>query len=281
MSEQDAVDRSSDPITVDRLVSDLHELGVEPGDTIIVHSSLSALGWVCGGPPAVVDALCAAVTDAGTVVCPTHSGGYSDPDYWENPPVPDDWKERIRETMPAYRPAVTPTRGMGVIPETFRTYPGVIRSRHPTVSFAAWGADAESVTADHSYDEPLGEESPLARVYDLGGKVLLLGVGYDRNTSLHLAEYRDEHPPQLKANGAPILEDGERTWLRYADLEVFSDDFPDAGRAFEAENPDVVSIGPVGAATARLCDQPKLVDFAAEWFSEHRPDSLPNVNDVY
>ncbi|WP_435335220.1 aminoglycoside N(3)-acetyltransferase [Haloarchaeobius sp. TZWWS8] len=274
MTDDDAVEASDEPMTVERIVGDLRALGVELGDTVLVHSSLRSLGWVCGGPVAVVDALISAVGETGTLVMPTHSSDYSDPCHWENPPVPDDWEEIIRERMPPYRPTVTPTRGMGAIPETFRSYPDVLRSRHPTVSFAAWGADAETVTADHSYDEPLGEASPLARIYDIGGRVLLLGVGYDRNTSLHLAEYRDDHPKQLQANGAPVLEDGERTWLQYADVELHDDDFPAVGSAFEKSCPEAVTTGLVGDASTRLLRQRELVDFAADWFSEERPESL-------
>ncbi len=159
-------DRSDEPVTVDRLAADLRDLGLAAGDTVLVHSSLSELGWVCGGPVAVVDALQQVVTDDGTLAMPAHTGDYSDPGNWQHPPVPDEWEETIRETMPAYRPAVTPCRRLGAVPDTFRSYPGVVRSRHPVVSFAAWGAEAAAVTADHSYDEPLGEASPLARLYE-------------------------------------------------------------------------------------------------------------------
>jgi aminoglycoside 3-N-acetyltransferase len=273
MTEKDTIDRSDDPVTVDRLVDDLRELGIEAGETLIVHSSLSSLGWVCGGAPAVVDALREAVTAEGTLVVPTHTG-YSDPAGWGNPPVPDDWEPTIRETMPAFDPAVTPTRGMGAIPECFRTYPDVRRSRHPVVSFAAWGAEAGTVVEDHSYDEPLGENSPLARVYDLDGRVLLLGVGHDRNTSLHLAEYRGEYPKRRTVDGGPVLRDGERRWLEYVDIETRTDDFSAVGEAFELHHPEAVTRGTVGYGTARLYEQRALVDFATAWFGENRPASL-------
>jgi aminoglycoside 3-N-acetyltransferase len=129
VTERDAVERSDEPVTADRLEADLRDLGLAAGDAVLVHSSLSALCWVCGGAPAVVDALLNVVTDDGMVVMPTHTG-YSDPEDWENPPVPDNWTDEIWATMPPYRPDVTLTRGMGAIPECFQNYTGVVRSRH-------------------------------------------------------------------------------------------------------------------------------------------------------
>jgi aminoglycoside 3-N-acetyltransferase len=268
VSERDAVERVDDPVTVESLVADLRALGVEAGDTLLVHSSLSSLGWVAGGPQAVVDALRTTVTEAGTLVMPTHTGQYGDPAAWSNPPVPDDWVDRIREAMPPFRPDVTPSRGMGAVPECFRTYPDVVRSGHPEYSFAAWGADAEAVTADHGLDCGLGEGSPLAAVHDRDGAVLLLGVGHDANTSLHLAEHRADLGLETVGRRAPVLVDGRRTVVTYEDRRTSTEDFPAVGAAFER---DVgVATGGVGAATARLASQRALVDHAVDWFEANR-----------
>ncbi|WP_411963241.1 aminoglycoside N(3)-acetyltransferase [Haloferax sp. YSMS24] len=268
MSEADAIEAVDEPVTVSSLASDLRSLGIDAGDTLLVHSSLRSLGWVAGGPQAVVDALQDVLTPEGTLVMPTHSGQYSDPEGWENPPVPDDWVETIRESMPPFRPEVTPTRGMGAIPECFRNYPGVVRSDHPTVSFAAWGAGADDVAGSHEVDYGLGDGSPLARVYDRGGAVLLLGVGHDSNTSLHLAEYRADFEKEHVESAAPLLRDGERVVVEYEDIEIETDDFEAVGAAFESEVGHTE--GTVGAATAKVVDQPELVDFAVEWFEANR-----------
>ncbi|SEK64588.1 aminoglycoside N(3)-acetyltransferase [Haloferax larsenii] len=268
MSEVDAIDRVDDPVTVSSLVSDLRELGVSAGDTLVVHSSLSSLGWVAGGPQAVVDALQTVLTDSGTLVMQTHTGQYSDPAVWENPPVPDHWVPQIRNEMPPFRPEVTPTRGMGTIPECFRNYPGVVRSDHPVYSAAAWGAEAEGIVADHSIDHGLGETSPLARAYDRDADVLHLGTGYSTNTSIHLAEYRADFDKEYTTSSAPLLRDGERVVVEYDDLETSTDDFEELGADFEAEVG--VTEGVVGAATCKLMDQPELVDFAVDWFEANR-----------
>src|SRR5215467_6186758 len=190
MSEEQIVHATPAPRTRESLANDLRQLGVMVGMTIIVHSSMSSLGWVSGGPVAMVQALMDVVTEAGTIVMPTQTGEYSDPAQWENPPVPQAWWQIIRETMPAFDPLITPATFMGRTVEVFRTWPGALRSNHPIVSFAAWGRHAQYITAGHTLEYGLGEGSPLGRIYDLDGWVLLLGVGYDSNTSFHLAEYR-------------------------------------------------------------------------------------------
>ena len=268
MSEADAVEQVDDPVTKSSIVSDLRDLGITGGETLLAHSSLRALGWVSGDAPAVVDALREAVTAAGTLVMPTHTPQNSDPSVWSSPPVPDDWVETIRETRPPFRPDATPTRGMGAIPECFRTYPDVVRSDHPIYSFAAWGADAEEIVAGHDLDYSLGEGSPLARVYERGGQVLLLGTDHDTNTSLHLAEYRADYPEETKRVSAPVLRDGERAEVEFEDLVIDSDDFGDLGADFEREVG--LTEGSVGAATAKLTEQRELVDFAVGWFEANR-----------
>lgn len=274
MSEVETIAKSTNgPVTVDLLITDLRRLGVEPGMTLIVHSSLSALGWVCGGPVAVIQALETVLTPAGTLVMPTHSGELSDPAPWQHPPVPESWWETIRATMPAYDPALTPTRSMGAIPETFRKQPGVRRSMHPQVSFAAWGAQADFIVNGQTLENGMGEGSPLARIYDLDGSILLLGVGYSNNTSLHLAEYRADYSGKCNhSHGAPVLENGQRRWVTFEDLDTDSDDFATIGAAYEnAGEPH--AIGTVGYAQVRLIPQRPLIDFAIKWLPTHRQAS--------
>ena len=270
MSDRPPEERSPEPVTTGRLVADLRDLGVERGDTVLVHTAMSSLGWVCGGPPAVVDALLEAVTDDGTVAMPTHTAENSDPAEWENPPVPESWYGTIRESTPPFRPAVTPTRGMGSVVECFRSYPDVRRSDHPSFSFAAWGAEAEFVTDDHALDSSLGEGSPLARLYDLDGRVLFLGTTHETNTSLHLAEYRTENDPGRVSRGASVLEAGEGRWVTYEDVPIENDDFPECGAAFEAHEPEAVRTGTVGAGAAKLLEIRPMVDFAVDWFDANR-----------
>lgn len=263
MSESSVVTILERPNTRESLREELHAAGVRAEMVLLVHSSLSRLGWVNGGPVAVIQALQDILTPDGTLVMPTHSTDYTEPSRWQAPAVPAEWWETVRATMPAFDPALTPTRGMGAIPETFRRGPGVVRSYHPALSFAAWGKQKELVTGRHELDFGCGEGSPLARIYELGGHVLLLGVGHDRNTSLHLSESRSGKRKELR-EGGPVMEGGRRIWREYREWDFDSDVFPEIGRAYEAAGGDVTA-GRVGAASTLLFSQAPLVDFALEW----------------
>ena len=120
-SENSAIARAERPNTRESLAVDLRALGVAQGMTLLVHASLSALGWVAGGPVAVVQALIDAVTPQGTLVMPANTADNSDPADWLYPPVPEAWWPIIRAQMPGFDPAITPTRMMGRIAETLRT----------------------------------------------------------------------------------------------------------------------------------------------------------------
>ena len=268
-SERDIVEASQFPNTISSLKHDFKALGIKPGLTIIMHSSLSEIGWTVGGPVAVIDALMQVLTEEGTLIMPTFSGSNTEPSYWENPPVPEDWWEIIRKEMPAYHPEITPTRGVGTIADTFRRYPGVLRSNHPISSFAAWGKYAEFITFNHALLADLGEDSPLSRIYELNGYILLLGVTHENNSSLHLAEYRSEYPNKhRRLNGSAMLVNNKREWVQWDELELNSDDFKQLGIDFESE----INYRPskVGLAKARLLSQREMVDFAIEWFKQNR-----------
>ena len=268
----DLIAKSDAPRTRESLAADLRSLGLEAGATVIVHSSLSALGWVNGGPVSVVHALMDAVTDAGTIVTPTHSYYYSDPGDWTATPVPGHWVETIRETLPPFDLATSPTTLMGQVVEVFRRWPGTLRSRHPVCSFAAWGKDAEYVTANHTYEHAQGDGSPLARIYDLDGMVLLLGVGYDRNTSFHLADYRSPESP--KTEGALRRARGRALGLaRVRHRRGGERGLAAGGRGRVRGEPGTATIGKVGSAEARLFSQRAAVDFALGWLKSKRAEA--------
>lgn len=268
MSEQSIIELTKHINTVDTIHNDLLNLGIKAGDILLVHSSLSSIGWVCGAAQAVVTALKQVINENGTLIMPAHSGAVSDSAQWENPPVPKEWIQQIYDSMPAFDVDLTQSRGMGSIAELFRTLPQVHRSNHPQVSFAAQGKFANDITNNHKLTPQFGMESPLGKMYDLNAKVLLLGVGYDSCTCFHLAEALNEKMPTTKM-GAAIIENNKRVWKWFEDFAYNSeDDFETMGLAFEATNN--VVIGKVGMAECKLFNMKSGVDFAKEWLQNNR-----------
>ena len=267
MSEGDIISKTKEPNTVNSIYQDLTKLGIVNNDILLVHSSLSSLGWVCGGAQSVITALLNAVGGEGTLVMPAHSGDWSDPAEWRNPPVPDEWIQTIYDNMPAYRPEITPTRGMGRIAELFRTFPETVRSNNPLLSFCANGRLAIQITGNHPLTPQLGMQSPLGKLYGLDAKVLLLGVGYDSCTSFHLAESLIQEMP-VKRMGTAMLDNGERVWRWFDDFEYNSDDFESIGKEFE--DSQTVQKGKIGNAECKLFEMKNGVDFARDWLVEHR-----------
>ncbi len=271
-TEVDLIQATDRPATPATLTADLLALGVSSGGVVIVHSSMSAIGWVAGGAQGIVESLFDAVGPAGTIVMPTQSGQLSDPANWSNPPVPADWLDVLRRELPAYEPYLTPTRAMGQIVECFRQHRETLRSNHPLLSFAANGPAAAYIVDDHQLTPGLDDSSPLGRLYEVEAQILLLGVGHANNTSLHLAEYRATWPGKTTCReGAPILRDGCRTWATYEDLDRYEGDFQAIGDAFAKTGRE--RTGPIGAATGRLCWQPEMVDFATAWMTSNRGTS--------
>ena len=145
-------------------------LGVEPGDTLMVHSSLKSLGE--GFAPAdVIEGLTCALGDEGTLMLPALSYITCNAKH----PVFDYYETRSC---------------VGAIPEYFRmSAEGVLRSVNPTHSCCARGKNAEYLTSGHILDEtPCGENSPFRRLMKLGGKILFIGCGINPNTSMHAVE---------------------------------------------------------------------------------------------
>jgi aminoglycoside N3'-acetyltransferase len=164
-------DNTQQPAPAERRMTDLlrdlrESVGIGRGEIWIVHSSMKSIGSVIGGPAAVIHALEQAVGPAGTLLMPTFSD-----------PQPDGRFDLLR----------TPSR-TGLITETFRTMPGVRRSRHPTHSVAAWGCLRDELLDGHEHLQALGIDSPFHKAAKRGAKVLMIGCDLTRTSLLHVAE---------------------------------------------------------------------------------------------
>lgn len=168
------------------LVRQLHDLGVQPGAVLLVHTAFSRVKPVEGGPSGLIAALRTALGPDGTLVMPSMS--------WDDDHLFD--------------PRTTPCPEMGVVADTFWRTRGVLRSDSPS-AFAASGPRAGEITAPHPIDPPHGLNSPVGRAFELDAQVLLLGVGHNANTTIHLAEnlagvrYRRDKYVTVLRDGAP------------------------------------------------------------------------------
>jgi aminoglycoside 3-N-acetyltransferase len=259
-----AATAESGGLTAAELLQGRRRVGVEEGMALIVHSSLSSLGWVDGGAATVVASLRAAVGPGGTIVTPAYTAQQvRDPDK-THVGVPTAEVIARRAAVPTFR-ADMPTT-VGAIPESLRTLPESLRSSHPYASLAAVGAQAATIVERQTLGFAVGRTSPFGRLHDLGGHILLLGVGHNRNSFLHYVETLTPRP-RLRLGRFPYEIDGERVWVET--LDVANDNsthFPTVGREFEqrAGIPEVL----VGDAPCRLLPIRPFVSFAVRRLTE-------------
>ena len=141
---------------------------------------------------------------------------------WQLDSWPEAWQQAYLEELPPFDPIVMQAdREVGRIPERIRTWLGARRSSHPEASMVAIGARAEWIVDPQPWDFPYGPGSPLARLAESGGQVLMLGAPLDTITLLHHAEHRVESPSKrLVERQMPVLEDGRSVWRTYKDIDT-------------------------------------------------------------
>lgn len=219
-------------------------MSVEPGELVLVHSSLKSFGYVDGGADAVIDALLETVAPEGTVMVPTLTG--SRYNSIRNPPLLD-----VKDT----------SCWTGTIPEAFRRRPEAIRSGHPTHSVAAIGPLAERLTAGHERSfTPCGPESPYGRLMRWGGKVVFLGVDLRCNTCFHGIEEEVRVPYVLQEEPVEariIWPDSRAEAVRiYIHRWGTPRDYPKAEPILLQQG--AMRIGRIGEATARVVDARRM-----------------------
>jgi aminoglycoside 3-N-acetyltransferase len=231
------------PLSHDELVDQLLTLGVEPGGVLLVHTSFRAVRPVEGGPLGLISALRAALGPDGTLVMPA----WSDEDDRPFDPSTSD---------------VDPD--LGIVPRLFRGLPGVSRSSHQH-AFAAAGPMAARILRDGLPLPPHRPESPVGRVHDQNGQVLLLGVDHDADTTVHLAELVAGVPYRLTKH-CTVLREGRPVRIEYGENDHCCSRFVLVGPWLDAIGAQ--SVGPVGHATARLTRSRAIVSVVVERLRE-------------
>lgn len=280
MDDQQMEESPFPSVTKRQIEAGLRELGLEAGRTVMLHVSVKAIGWVLGGPIAVLEALLDVLTPTGTVMMVAS---------WEgNPYAMAQWPEEQQQTClaecPPFNPAVSPAdhREMSILAEYLRTWPGSYRSNHPLASFVAVGERAAWLTETHPLQFGNGPDSPLSRLCEVGGHVLLLGAPHSNITLLHHAEHLANIPnKRIDRYKMPIVQDGRRVWI---DIEEFDttngiahfgseDYFLAIGQAYLSSGKgNSLSIGD---AQSYLFDADDLKHFAINWMEQNHRQPSP------
>ncbi len=267
MSEKDVITKTKTPLTKSQLIDNFKRMGIKSHDTLLVHSSLSKLGYVVGGSQSVIEALLEVVHE-GTIVMPAHTGDNSNPEEFEAPPLPHkSWIKIYKDNLPAFHKETSIPRGMGKIALNFLMLKDTLRSDHPVVSFSAYGKKAEYITENQPLSPMFGLDSPIGRIYQSGGKILMLGTDFNSCSSLHLSEYLTGKLPSISEETA-VLKDGKRQWVKYEDLEYDEDDFTVIGNRLKENH--FVKTYKIGLGEAQIMDLKKAVDTAKSLIIEHR-----------
>src|ERR1700709_1254335 len=176
------------PHTRASLIDDLRRIGLAPGDLVMVHASCRAIGPVTGGPDAIHLAVLDAISPGGTMMMVVGApDGYDDVGRGI---LSAQEEAHILAHMPAFEPQATrASRDVGTLAEFFRSWPGTVCSDSVAMRVAARGAHADWLTADHVWLYPHGRGSPLEKLAEAGGKVLLLGSDHDQGPPLHYPQH--------------------------------------------------------------------------------------------
>lgn len=209
------------------MAEQLNTLGVASGAVLLVHCSFRHVRPIEGGPQGLIDALRGAIGPTGTLVMPS---------WTEDDDAPFD-------------PSTTPASAdLGIVADTFWRQPGVVRSEHP-FAFAAAGPQARQITADALPLPPHIAASPVGRVHELDGQVLLLGVGHDANTTMHLAELMAGVPYGVPHH-CTVLQNGSSARIDYLENDHCCERFALADDWLKEKG--LQREGPVGNANARV-----------------------------
>lgn len=260
-------------ITKSRLVEDLRKLGLTAGQTVMLHASVRAIGWIVGGPDVVIQALLDVLGSEGTLMMFV---GWEDAPSYHLAEWPEDWQRAYLQECPPFDLTTSRAyRKWSILTEYLRTWLGAFRSDHPDASFAAVGALAHWITENHPLQYGYGSGSPLAKLSEVGGKVLLLGAPLNTITLLHYAEHMAKVPnKRIVRYKMPILRDGQRVWVEIEEFDtsrgIVVDAEEDAEEYFETIAREYISSGKgcsgkIGAAQSYLFDAADLVEFAIEW----------------
>lgn len=259
-------------VTRAALAADLAKLGLVYGDAVMVHAAVSKIGRLLDGPDTIISALADAVGSTGTVLAYADWEARYEDLVDEDGRVPPQWRNHIPPFDPERSRAI---RDNGVLPEFLRTTPGARRSDNPGASLVALGANAAWFTADHPLDYGYGQGSPLAKLVEASGKVLMLGAPLDTLTLLHHAEHLADIPgKRTRRIEVPLATPGGTQWRM---IEEFDTGDPIVEGLAEDYFAEIVTEflasgqgrqGMIGGAPSVLVEAATITAYGVNWLEE-------------
>ncbi|MBN1305124.1 MAG: AAC(3) family N-acetyltransferase [Anaerolineales bacterium] len=234
-------------LNFDQLVTDFRTLGLEPGDTLLVHSSYLSIGKVDGGPQAVIDALLDVLGPDGTLIMPTFNFNFNKGEPWD-----------VRET-PSH---------MGVLTELVRKDPRAKRVFHPIYSFAIIGKHAEML-GGLKYKSSYGPDSVFAKLRELDGKIMIIGLSYNNSMTFfhHVEEmvgvdyrYMKDFTGMVTDWDGNTYEDSFQMMVRDLDKGILTAVDPMGALLEEA---GISKLRKVGKTTIKLMNANQVFEFTA------------------
>ncbi|UAK26512.1 aminoglycoside 3-N-acetyltransferase [Sphingomonas nostoxanthinifaciens] len=251
------------------LRDDLTRMGLSAGDTVMVHAAMRKVGPILNGPDVLSAALLDVIGPDGTLLVYTSWDSVHDDLLDDDGRVLAQWRDHVPGFDPQTSRAV---RMNGVIAEFVRTMPGARRSGNPGASVAAIGRLADWITADHPQDYGYGEGSPLAKLIEANGRILMVGAPWDTMTLIHHADHLAILPAKrVLRYEVPFATGAETTWR-------FTEEFDTTEPVVESLPANYIEQivtayvaggsgrkGTIGLAPSLLVEAQSMLAFAIEW----------------
>ncbi len=236
----------------------LKNMGILPTDIVLIHTSFKAVGEVENGPRGFIDAFCEYLSE-GTFIVPTHTWGVINK---------DNNVFDVRKTVP----------NIGLVPRTAAFRKDGVRSLHPTHSAWIHGRNAEELARNEEYAHTPGPEGYFwDKLGDIGAKILLIGVGNNKNTFIHSVEERAHLANRIgEAYDVKIVDsDGQEKWVR--NRPHYCTETDDVSQYFTNFDKPLTEtgcqqFGKIGHATVRVVDAGKCRELILKIFTGAESD---------
>ncbi len=234
-------------LTKDQLIQEFQAIGLQAGDTLLVHSSYKSLGGVDGGPQTVIDAFLDALGPQGTLVMPTFNFDFCRGQPWD-----------VR---------ATPSQ-MGAMTNMVRTRPDARRVFHPIYSFAVVGQHAEFMTKDR-YKSSYEKDSVFGKLRQVDGKIMVIGLSYNDSMTFfhHVEELEGVDYRYLKDFTGMVTDENGHTYedtfqMLVRDLDQGVHTMVDPMGAL-METAGIITVRQIGEAKVSLMKANEVYDFTA------------------